>query len=353
VEYPGYSYVWIPDAGPDFSPYATQGHWVLTNFGWTWVSDYPWGWAPFHYGRWFFDEMYGWMWVPGREWGPAWVQWRRCDGYYGWAPISPGVRMEATFGETYYIRGDHWRFVRDRDFDRPDIDHYYINHRENSRFLHSSTVITNTSRDDGRHATYIAGPQRNEVQKYTGRQVREVPIKENTNPGQTIKDNQLLIYKPIVQKTKGNGPAPIPSRAVPIKEAKPWSQQNTQNPTQVKNPSENNMGKAQPIHQNNVNPAPNRKQEQQPRPVTPPNNNMGKAQPIKQNNDNQMKKQEQGVKPRPVTPSNNNMGKAQPVKQKSGNPSVNPQQVKRPQGATPVNNNKAVQQKKDENPPKK
>ena len=46
VEYPGYSYVWIPDAGPDFSPYATQGHWVLTNFGWTWVSDYPWGWAP-------------------------------------------------------------------------------------------------------------------------------------------------------------------------------------------------------------------------------------------------------------------------------------------------------------------
>jgi len=24
VEYPGYNYVWIPDAGPDFSPYATS-----------------------------------------------------------------------------------------------------------------------------------------------------------------------------------------------------------------------------------------------------------------------------------------------------------------------------------------
>ncbi len=320
VEYPGYSYVWIPDAGPEFSPYATEGHWVLTYYGWTWVSDYPWGWAPFHYGRWFFDDYYGWMWVPGREWGPAWVQWRRCEGYYGWAPISPGISIEATFGRAYHIRGEHWRFVRDRDFDRPDMDHYYINHRENSRFIQNSTVITNRSMDNRGHAYYIAGPERNEVQKYTGKAVREVPIKENTLPGQTMKDNQLLIYKPIVQKTKGNSPSPMPSKAVPIKEAKPWSQRNTQNPTQVKNPSDNNMGKPQPIQQKDANPT---------------------------------KKQEQEKQPRPITPSDKNMGKAQPIQQKSGNPSVKPQQQKRPQGATPVNTKKAVQQKKEENPPKK
>ena len=58
VNYPGYNYVWIPNAGPDFSPYATEGHWVLTSFGWTWISDYPWGWAPFHYGRWFYDQRF-------------------------------------------------------------------------------------------------------------------------------------------------------------------------------------------------------------------------------------------------------------------------------------------------------
>ncbi|MGC1389534.1 MAG: DUF6600 domain-containing protein [Bacteroidales bacterium] len=52
VNYPNWGYVWIPDAGPDFVPYSTNGHWILTDFGWTWMSDYSWGWAPFHYGGW-------------------------------------------------------------------------------------------------------------------------------------------------------------------------------------------------------------------------------------------------------------------------------------------------------------
>src|ERR1700761_8790672 len=58
IEDPNYGYVWMPDAGPDFKPYATDGHWVYTDEGWTWASDYAWGWAPFHYGRWFFSDGY-------------------------------------------------------------------------------------------------------------------------------------------------------------------------------------------------------------------------------------------------------------------------------------------------------
>src|SRR5262249_20206761 len=47
VDSGSYGRVWIPSAtlvGYDFSPYSTGGHWVLTEFGWTWVSDYSWGW---------------------------------------------------------------------------------------------------------------------------------------------------------------------------------------------------------------------------------------------------------------------------------------------------------------------
>src|SRR5450432_4059783 len=74
VEAPGYGMVWRPnpaEVGGDFTPYATNGHWVYTDAGWTWVSNYDWGWAPFHYGNWVYAGD-GWAWVPGRVWAPAW-----------------------------------------------------------------------------------------------------------------------------------------------------------------------------------------------------------------------------------------------------------------------------------------
>src|ERR1043165_5421845 len=52
VEDPQYGYVWVPDAGDDFRPYYSNGYWVNSDYGNTWVSNYDWGWAPFHYGRW-------------------------------------------------------------------------------------------------------------------------------------------------------------------------------------------------------------------------------------------------------------------------------------------------------------
>ena len=73
IDYPGMGYVFMPDVGPEFKPYSTNGHWLYTNEGWVWASDYNWGWATFHYGRWFYEDGYGWMWIPGHEWAPAWV----------------------------------------------------------------------------------------------------------------------------------------------------------------------------------------------------------------------------------------------------------------------------------------
>ena len=69
IESPDYGYVWRPRIN-GFTPYSTNGYWVLTDYGWTWVSGYSWGWAPFHYGRWYYDPFHGYVWVPGYEWGP-------------------------------------------------------------------------------------------------------------------------------------------------------------------------------------------------------------------------------------------------------------------------------------------
>ena len=66
-----YGYVWTPrHMGYQWRPYS-NGHWVMTDFGWTWVAYEPWGAIPFHYGRWGYDDYLGWYWVPGTTWGPA------------------------------------------------------------------------------------------------------------------------------------------------------------------------------------------------------------------------------------------------------------------------------------------
>jgi hypothetical protein len=105
-----YGYVWSPSmsvVGAGFSPYATSGHWVMSEYGWTWVSDWNWGWAPFHYGRWITRGGRGWSWVPGTMWGPAWVSWRSGNGYVGWSPLPPrGMRLAAGYGV-----GSPWRFT--------------------------------------------------------------------------------------------------------------------------------------------------------------------------------------------------------------------------------------------------
>jgi hypothetical protein len=89
IDTPEYGRVWVPyDTGPDWQPY-TDGHWVDTEWGWSFASTVPWGWAVFHYGRWGFAPAIGWFWVPGFVWAPAWVSWRYYPGYVCWSPFAP------------------------------------------------------------------------------------------------------------------------------------------------------------------------------------------------------------------------------------------------------------------------
>jgi DNA segregation ATPase FtsK/SpoIIIE-like protein len=215
-----YGYIWIPDVGPEFSPYSTNGYWVMTDYGWTWVSDYDWGWAPFHYGRWDYDNYYGWFWVPDNEWGPSWVTWRRGNGYYGWAPMRPGISISMSFGNGYNDI-DRWNFVRDRDFGRSDLGRYYVNRRDNDVIIRNSTVINNTYVDNNRNVTYITGPRRDDVQKFSGRRISSVAISDFDRPGEKLNNGRLNIYRPQIERNNDADRRPSPARITDVKDVRP------------------------------------------------------------------------------------------------------------------------------------
>ena len=251
---PDYGYIWIPDVGPEFSPYSTNGSWVMTDYGWTWVSDYSWGWAPFHYGRWDFDNNFGWFWVPDYEWGPSWVTWRRGDGYYGWSPMRPGISVSMSFGNEY-ADVNRWNFVRDRDFGRTNISRYYVNRRDNDVIIRKSSVINNTFNDNKRNVTYIAGPRRDDVQKYTRRSINNVSVRDNPNPGQKLTNNQLEIYRPQFDRNNDVKQRPAPSRVSDVKDIVPAGRRNAnfkQNNVQVQQPKQQQSLPAETKRQDQV-----------------------------------------------------------------------------------------------------
>ncbi len=140
VDDPSYGRVWTPSpqiVGVDFSPYATNGHWVMTEYGWTWVSGWDWGWAPFHYGRWAMRGGFGWCWIPGTLWGPAWVSWRSGGGFVGWAPLPPrGMGLGRPIG----MRSP-WRFTAAAHLGATQPT--YLPQRTVPRAFAQTTVVSN------------------------------------------------------------------------------------------------------------------------------------------------------------------------------------------------------------------
>jgi hypothetical protein len=357
VDYPKYGYVWIPDAGANFVPYSTRGQWIYTDYGWTWVSDYEWGWAPFHYGRWDYDAYYGWLWVPDYDWGPSWVTWRRASGYYGWQPMRPGININLSFGKDYYDNyNDNWMFVRDRDFQRPNVSSYYVSQTKRDRIIRSSTVINNTYIDNGRNTTYISGPNREEVQRLTGRNIHSVAIHENTRPGQDLKDGQLRIYRPQVRNTNDQGRKPTPNKITNSEDIRPQSSYRNENNRQ-RNASpandnrreilqngvkqQNNDQIEQPTRQRMNENSPNNKREQQQNQAIPRNNDDNKTKQDVVPIENKGKEWQQDV----VTPQNNKM-KDQPTRQGVQQTEPGKQELQQ-KTATPPNNKKNNRQSRE------
>ncbi|QIP15807.1 hypothetical protein G8759_25840 [Spirosoma aureum] len=192
TQYPGYGNVWIPNAGPDFQPYASAGHWVVTEYGNTWVSDYAWGWAPFHYGRWIYDPAYGgWIWIPGTDWGPAWVSWRSGGGYYGWAPLGPGMNINININ----IPAPYWTFVPQIYITSPRVYSYCVPRPNVINIYQNTTIINNYYRTNNR--AYVYGPPRGDIERVTRRSVPVYRIDNMDRPGRSVVGNGSVgFYRP-------------------------------------------------------------------------------------------------------------------------------------------------------------
>ena len=212
---PAYGYIWVPNIDDDFRPYFTGGHWVMTEYGNTWLSEYPWGWACFHYGRWIYNEYYGWVWVPGYEWGPGWVAWLWDDGYCGWAPLSPGIFWA---GGGYSCPEDWWIFMHPRYLYRPR----YLNHWRSDYFrgpnhthtiLQHSHFVTNTFENNS--VKYYSGPQAAEVEQVTHQPVQVFRTGNGTVRGQELANgNTISMYRPVVRQSNQNGTSPAPAHII-------------------------------------------------------------------------------------------------------------------------------------------
>ncbi len=190
TQYPGYGNVWIPNAGPDFQPYSTGGHWIMTEYGNTWVSDYAWGWGPFHYGRWLYDSAYGgWLWLPDTDWAPAWVSWRSGGGYYGWAPLGPGVNININ------IPAPYWTFVPQVYFTSPSWYSYSVPRPRLGSIYQNTTIINNYYRSNNR--SYSFGPPRGDIERITRQSIPVYRIDRMDRPGRSVVGNGSVgFYNP-------------------------------------------------------------------------------------------------------------------------------------------------------------
>ena len=222
---PSYGWCWTPyDASANWRPYS-DGHWVYTDYGWSWASNESWGWAPYHYGRWFFDGSYGWVWVPGTDWAPAWVAWRYADDCVGWAPLPPtagwNVSAGLSFSDADEIPSRGWCFVaRGHMLDsnlRPQLNPV----ARNVTLLGRSRRATRFEVRNGRPAN--VGLDLAQVEGYVGRRVPPMKIVDAGTPvrggGWPAGNGGVSFYRPEVRPTPVQQvPAPAAStgrRAIP------------------------------------------------------------------------------------------------------------------------------------------
>ena len=194
IQDPQYGYVWRPDVDQnEFRPYYTNGRWVMTEYGNTWVSNYDWGWAPFHYGRWVINNYRQWIWLPGTNWGPAWVDWRSGDGYYGWAPMAPAISINLSFGRRYVVPEFCWNFIPQTNIYINRFPRY--DYGRNNVYIRNTTIINNTYVYNRR--SYYGGPRMEDIRRATNRDVRVYRFEQSNRPGAgRINDRAVSIYRP-------------------------------------------------------------------------------------------------------------------------------------------------------------
>src|SRR5438105_2197892 len=210
LETADYGYVWQPreaESSRTWRPY-TNGRWVYTDAGWTWISEEPFGWATYHYGRWTRLRGIGWIWVPGQQWAPAWVSWRKSNDYVGWAPLPPEARFDQRTGihnwsDNYYDIGpDQYCFVVTRDFGAQPAESTILPPERSVTIVNQTTNVTNITYNN---TTIVnEGPSYEELRSVSRAPVQRFRLERNVNvdvsgepPRSEVRGETVVIAAPV------------------------------------------------------------------------------------------------------------------------------------------------------------
>ena len=221
IETSDYGYVWQPretESSRSWRPY-TNGRWVYTDAGWTWISEEPFGWATYHYGRWTRLRGIGWVWVPGNQWAPAWVSWRKSNDYVGWAPLPPEARFDQHTGihnwsDSYYDIGpDQYCFVPTREFGAQRIESTLVPPERNVTIVNQTTNVTNITYNN---TTVVnEGPNYEELRTQSREPLQRFRLERNVNvdvavepPRPVVQGETVIVAAPVID-------APVASERPP------------------------------------------------------------------------------------------------------------------------------------------
>jgi len=201
-----YGLCWKPYNMPKgWRPY-TNGRWVYTDYGWTWVSNLPWGWAPFHYGRWTNQGPFGWIWIPGSTWGPGWCAWRYGNGWAGWTPLPPGVvwagrDFAGNFRWDGIVTIEAWIFAPEKDLLAPDLSKAVVPGERNKAIFPETKSATRYDLIEGRIFDRSLDPEK--VAKAAGQAVPRYDVNDcaTVDDYQTEKrfsKREVYMYRPVM-----------------------------------------------------------------------------------------------------------------------------------------------------------
>jgi hypothetical protein len=211
LETADYGYVWQPreaESSRSWRPY-TNGRWVYTDAGWTWISEEPFGWATYHYGRWTRLRGIGWVWVPGQQWAPAWVSWRKSNEYVGWAPLPPEARFDQRTGihnwsDNYYDIGpDQYCFVATREFGAQRAESTILPPERNVAIVNQTTNVTNITYNN---TTIVnEGPNYDEVRAQSHEPMQRFRLERNASvdvnveaPRPLVQGETVIVAAPVI-----------------------------------------------------------------------------------------------------------------------------------------------------------
>ena len=211
IETSDYGYVWQPretESSRSWRPY-TNGRWVYTDAGWTWISEEPFGWATYHYGRWTRLRGIGWVWVPGNQWAPAWVSWRKSNDYVGWAPLPPEAQFDQHTGihnwsDSYYDIGpDQYCFVPTREFGAQRIESTLVPPERNVTIVNQTTNVTNITYNN---TTVVnEGPNYEELRTQSREPLQRFRLERNVNvdvavepPRPVVQGETVIVAAPVI-----------------------------------------------------------------------------------------------------------------------------------------------------------